>query len=121
MGDTYRIPVTHRLGNNGLDILWVHPLNRCQEGPLIGMRFKRVVYKNTVVFGPGSLLQRERDEVPEAALRHIVLIWKQSIIGAERQLARAFTCMTDDCGTEAARIMSRDISLEKNPAVGPVT
>ncbi|VVP59331.1 hypothetical protein PS843_05953 [Pseudomonas fluorescens] len=84
---------------------------------MIRMRLKRVVYKNAIVLGPGPLLQRERDEISKAAFGHIVLVWKQSIIGAERQLAGALTGMTDDCGTEAARIAGRNITLKENPAM----
>ena len=65
----------------------------------------------------GVLLQRQRDQVAEAALGHRVLVGKQAVVGRQLQLPSARAGVADDGRAQAAGIASRHPPSEKHPGV----
>ncbi len=54
----------------------------CERGPLIFKRDERVVDEQCVALFASQALQRQSDEVPEAALWHRVLVGEHAVVGA---------------------------------------
>ena len=65
------------------------PRQRLQIGPLVLERLQALVHKQRVATLAGLLLQRQRDEVPEASLRQRVLAWEQAVVGRHPQRGTA--------------------------------
>ena len=120
-GDTQWIaPASGPLGCRR-NILHGHRLNAGQKCPLVGIGNQRLIDKNTAAKRASPLLQGQGNQVAKAAFGHAVLIGKQSVIRAQRQLPGTLAGMTDDRGAEQARLIGGDITLEENPGMRPVT
>ncbi|MNG06560.1 hypothetical protein D3C84_898080 [compost metagenome] len=78
------------------NILHGHRLNAGQKCPLVGIGRQRLIDKNTAAKRAGPLLQGQGNQVAKAAFGHAVLIWKQSVIRAQRQLPGTLAGMADD-------------------------
>src|SRR5215472_8010621 len=63
--------------HNRLDCVRRHSFCTCQKCPLILVRTKFRIDKNTVSFRTRKLLQRQRDQVTKTSLGHRVLVGKK--------------------------------------------
>src|SRR5690606_25445503 len=87
---------TRGANDRRLDVVWRQRPDRRQERPLVRVWSQVGVDKHSEAVLPRPLLQRQGDQIAEAALGHDVLIWKQSIVRREFQLPRARAGVTDD-------------------------
>ncbi|MFN7924867.1 MAG: hypothetical protein U0Q16_32510 [Bryobacteraceae bacterium] len=68
-----------------------------------------------------SFLERQRDEIPETALGHGVLIREEPIIGIKAELVTALHRLGEQQRSQGARETSGNGPLEENPNVCPVS
>ncbi|MFO1206301.1 MAG: hypothetical protein U1E63_11330 [Burkholderiales bacterium] len=107
--------------NRRLDVVRRHRLNRRQELPLVRVRPQIGVDKHSEPVLPRLLLQRQGDQIAEAALGQGVLIGKQAVVGRELQLPGARAGVADDGSAHPTRIPGRYTLGEEDPGVRPVS
>src|SRR5262245_1695584 len=95
-------------------------MQRGQEHPLIGKRLELVVDEYAVAVLARPPLQRERDEIAEAAARHRVLARKQPVVGLEADLWPAVHGPRQQHRCEAAYLEGRDGVGTEQPDVAAV-
>ena len=100
-----------------LDIVRVHRADSRQERPLIRVRLQLGVDKYTTASLAWPLLQRQRNQVPEPAFGHRVLVGEQPVVGVQLELPRACARVADDGRAQAPRVTGRNPAGEKYPGV----
>jgi hypothetical protein len=73
----------------GLDLGTTEPLHTAEDSPLIRVRLALAVNKQAVAAGARLLLQRQCDQIPEAALGHRILIREEAVIRIKPHLRPA--------------------------------
>jgi hypothetical protein len=101
-----------------LQISQRHQADGSQKCPLIGMRLELVIDEQAESLFSRFLLERQRNQVAEAALGQRVLVGEQPVVRFEFQLPDSGASMADDGGTEAARIAGRYGGREEDPGMG---
>ena len=91
-----------------------------QERPLVGVGLELLVQKDAVAGRSWLLLQRQGDQVAEAALGQRVLIREEPVIGAQPDLRAAFHRLGEKMRTQLPRQAGRDGLREEEPDVGAV-
>ncbi len=81
------------------------------------MRFECFIYEKRVPAFACPSLKRQRDEVPEAAGRHGILIRKEAIVGLEADFGPAFHRFGQQGGTELPRVARSHVFGEEDPHV----
>ena len=81
------------------------------------MQFR--INENAAAVLARRLLQRQGDQVAEAALGHRVLIGKQAVVGLQLQLPGSRAGVADDGRAQATGIAGRHPASEKHPGVRP--
>ena len=76
---------------------------RRQERPLVGMGIETVVQEDAVAALPWAALQRQRNEIAEAAGRHGVLAREEPVVGLEPDIRVELHRLGDQMGAETAR------------------
>ena len=66
-------------------------------------------------------LQRQRDQIAEAADRHGVLAWKEAIIGGKTYLGAAFHGLRQHCSAKLSRRARQNRLGEENPDMTAIT
>ena len=100
-----------------LDVVRGHPRNGCEKPPLVGIRPQVSIHEYAEPLFARLLLQWQGDQIAEAALRAVILIRKQPVVGREFQLPCARAGMADDGRTQTTRIPRRYRIGEKHPGV----
>jgi len=67
------------------------------------------------------MLQRESDQVAEAALGHRVLARKQAVVRVEADLMTTFKCVREDRAAQIPRRVCRNRTLEEDPEMRSAT
>ena len=62
----------------------------CQEGPLIVVGSKCVVYKDAITLLPGTDLQGQCDQISKATLWHGILVREEPVIRCQPEFRAAF-------------------------------
>ncbi len=105
------------LGHQGHGRGAVQAPQRGQEGPLVVERPELVVDEQAVAPLAGAPLQRQGDQVAEAAGRHGVLAREQPVVGGEPDLGPALHGRGEQRGAELARLARGDGPGEEDPDV----
>src|SRR5271155_3912639 len=100
-----------------LDVVRVHRADSRQERPLIRVRLQLGIDKYTAASLAWTLLQRQRNQVPESAFGHRVLVGEQSVVGAQLELPRACARVADNSRAQAPRVTGRNPRGEEDPGV----
>jgi hypothetical protein len=100
-----------------LDVVSVHRADGRQERPLIRVRLQLGIDKHTAASLAWPLLQRQRNQVPEPAFGHRVLVGEQPVVGVQLELPHARARMADDGGAQAPRVAGRNPAGEEYPGV----
>lgn len=88
-GDVQRMDATRGTQDGRLNIVCRHGLDRRQESPLIWIRSQFSVDKHAATTFARRLLQRQGDQVAEAACGHRVLVREQAVVGLQLKLPSA--------------------------------
>ena len=84
------------------------------------MRLQGVVHEDTCPSLTRYLLQRQGDQVAEPRLGQGVLVREQTIVGAQCQLLRTSTGVTDQSRSQPAGIAGRDTAGKEDPGMGTI-
>lgn len=79
------------------------------------MRSELAVEEQTIAALARPLLERQRDQIAETALRKRVLVWKEPIVGVESDLRAPLHRLGQDVSAEFARERRWNRLLEKEP------
>src|SRR5258708_54993 len=110
-----------RITNNILDSRPIDPLDCRQKRPLVGVWNEVFVEEHAVAGFPRPFLQRQRDEISEAALRKCVLIGKKSVVRIQADVGSALHGFGQDMRSKPPRQRRGDRLVEENPNVCSVT
>ncbi len=100
-----------------LDIVCCHWLDGREESPLIRIRSQFSINEHAAAAFARPLLQRQGDQVAEAALGHRVLVREQPVVGFQLQLPGARAGMADDRRAQATGIAGGNASGEEHPCM----
>jgi hypothetical protein len=92
-----------------------------QKRPLVGPRHKALVEKDAMTAFARTLLQRQRDEIAESALRQRVLIGKQPVVGVQADIGALLHGLGQEVRAEAPRERRRNRLLEEDPEMPTAT
>jgi hypothetical protein len=92
-----------------------------QEGPWVWIRGKRRVDEQAVAGSPRETLQRQGDQVSEAAGGHRILTWEEPIVGLESQIRKPFKRVRDQEGPQSPRQTRGQRLGEENPGMSAVS
>ena len=96
-------------------------LRICREKrPLVGVRQPLLVEKHAVAEFPRPLLQRQRDQIAEAALRQRVLVGEEAVVGIQADVRPAFHGFRQQVRAEFAGQGGRDGLGEEQPDCPPL-
>ena len=101
------------LGDEGRDRGPIQAPNRRQEGPLVVERAEIVVDEQAVALLAGAPLQRQGDQVAEAAGRHGVLAGEEPVVGGEADLRPALHRLGDQHGAKLPRLARGDAARRR--------
>jgi hypothetical protein len=110
-----RMAAAGRTQDRWIDVARRHGLHRRQKAPLVGVRLQGIVHEHAAAVLARHLLQRQRDQVAEAAFGHRVLVREQPVIGCELQLPGAGTGVADERRAEPSRIPRCNVRREEDP------
>ncbi len=96
------------------------PIDRGEEGPLVGINTQVVIDENTVAGFTGFLLQGQGNQVTETTLGHSVLVGKQSVVRGQAELPGTVARVADDGCAQASGIACRYRSREEDSCVRAV-
>ena len=91
-----------------------------QECPLIRMRMALFIEKDAVATIPRPFLQRQGDEVAEAAVRQRVLIGEEPVIRTQADIRATLHRLGQNVRAEIAGQPGRNGFLEKQPQVSAI-
>ena len=91
------------------------PWNCRQKRPLVRKRRQCFIQEHTVALFPRHLLQRQRDQIAEAALGQGVLVGKKPVVGGEADFRPALHRLRQDERAELPRQRGRHRLGKKQP------
>jgi len=113
--DADQIAMFLRFEDQPLRVCLGHSSQRRKIGPLVRIRLEVRVEELSVVFGSRAFLQRQCDQVAEAALGHGVLIREETVVGIEAKLMTAFHRARQQQRPKLARNHSGHRPLKEDP------
>ncbi len=120
-GDVKRMGAAGRAENHPFDIPPVHVPDGRQECPLVGDGLKDSIDKHAASLLARLLLQRQGDQVAEAAFGQHILIGKEPVVGRKLKLPGSGAGVADDGRANPARVTRCDGRREEDPGVRTVT
>ncbi|EXI75345.1 MAG: hypothetical protein AW07_01246 [Candidatus Accumulibacter sp. SK-11] len=106
--------------DNGLGLRTGDPLHGREKRPLIRPGKQPFVKEHAVVALPRALLQRQRDQVAEAALGQGVLVRNETVVRIQPDFRSSFHRLGEDVRSEFPRQDSRQSLGEEQPQVATV-
>ena len=104
-----------------LDLGAAHLAHARKERPLIGPWREGVVQEHAVALLPRALLQRQGNQVAEAALRHRVLVGETAVVRIQPDVRPALHGFGQHERTEPAGQGGRNRAVEEDPDVPAMT
>jgi hypothetical protein len=91
--------------------------NACEKCPLVRPRNKGAIQEDCIVLLARRSLERQRNEVPKASVRHRVLIREQSVVRIEADVRPPFHGLGEDMRSQSSRERGRNGLFEEKPNV----
>src|SRR3990172_9494176 len=110
-----------RLIGDTLDDIRRQPSYRCKICPLIFIGRKAFIEKYRIAFLSRFLLERQRDQIPEAALSQCVLAGEQPVIGFHAELVTTAHGFRDQVTSHRSRCSCRHRFSKEKPCVRSVS
>ena len=95
-----------------LDCVCRHSFHACQKSPLILVRTKFRIDKNTVPLCTRNLLERQGDQIAKTSFGHRVLIRKESVVRIQPHLVAGLHGSSEDCTAQFSRHGSGNRSIK---------
>ena len=84
---------------------------------MVWPRHEVVIHEDTVALVTRTALERQGDQVPEAALRHRVLVREEPVVGVQADVRPVLHRLREKVRAEPARQRRRNRVLEEEPRV----
>ncbi|PTW96677.1 hypothetical protein C8N33_1247 [Pararhodobacter aggregans] len=97
-----------------------HPWQRRQIRPLVFVWLKILIEEDAIADPPGTVLERQRDQVSKAASGHRILVRKEAVIGRKSDLWPFLHGFRDQCRSKLASRPSRHRFGEEYPDMAPI-
>ena len=110
-----------RLLGNRLYVGELEALDGGKESPLVRIRPEELVNELGVAVLARLTLKRKRDQIPEPAFGHGVLVREETVVRLHRELVSAGHGVRDQEAAHLSRHLRRHRSREEEPGVGAVS